>query len=130
MFSPKVRRPVDAGFAIIKRAKPIVLGHKRVAQLVKSGAVRVGPPVAQLAGRIVFGSLIVKAMPDLVADHPANRAVIHRDISRGAEERLAQNSGWENDLILGRVVIGVDRLRQHEPFGSVDRLAELRDVIG
>ena len=104
--------------------------HQRIAELVEGGAVGIGPPVTQRARGVGLGALIVEAMADLVADHPADRAVIDRDVVGQREERALEDARREHDLVLHRVVIGVHRLRQHAPFGAVDRLAELGDIIG
>ena len=104
--------------------------HQRVAEPVEGGAVGIGPPVAQHAGGIRLRALIVEAVAHFVPDHAADRAVIHRDIIGQRKERLLQDAGRENDLVLHRVVVGVHRLRQHAPFGAVDRLAQLGNIVG
>ena len=64
-------------------------------------------------------------MPDLVTDDRADRAEVHRVVGLCVEERRLKNRGGEDDLVLGRVVVGVDRLGGHVPLVAVHRAAEL-----
>ena len=68
-------------------------------------------------------------MADLVADHPADAAIVDRCIAVRVEEGRLQDGGREDDLVIGRVVVGVDRLRGHPPLGLVDRLVQTRQVV-
>ncbi len=63
-------------------------------------------------------------MAHLVADHPADGAVVDGHIGLGIEERRLQDRGREHDLVHGRVVVGVHRLGRHAPLGAVDRAAQ------
>ena len=74
--------------------------------------------------RVVFAALIVEAVADFVTDHRADGAVIHRIVRFRIEERRLQNGGRKNDLVPGRVVIGVHGLRRHAPFAAVDRVVQ------
>src|SRR4051812_48217331 len=56
-------------------------------------------------------ALVVEAVADLVADHRADRAVIDRRVRLGVEHRALQHRRREDDLVLERVVVGIDRLR-------------------
>ncbi len=66
-------------------------------------------------------------MPDLVADHRADRAIVCRRIPVRVEERELQDRGGEHDLVEPGVVVGVDGLRCHEPLVAVDRPADLAE---
>ena len=55
------------------------------------GAVVVSPPVDQVAVAVVLGTLVVKAVPDLMTDHRADTAVVRRIVGLGVEERRLQN---------------------------------------
>ena len=65
--------------------------------------------------------MVVEAVADLVADHPADAAIVHRRVGVRIEEGRLQDRRREDDLVVGRVVIGVHRLRRHAPFVLVDR---------
>ena len=60
------------------------------------------PPVAQLAGAVELAPLIVEAVADLVADHRADPAVVHRVVGFEVEERRLQDGGREDDLVVQR----------------------------
>jgi hypothetical protein len=64
-----------------------------------------------------------------MADHRADRAVVQRIVGLRIEERRLQDGGREHDLVLQRVVVGVDRLRRHAPLGLVGGLADLGEVV-
>ncbi len=120
---------VDAGLAVVERAEAVVLGFQLVLQLLEVGLVGRAPPVAQIAGAVGLRALVVEAVAHFVADHRADAAVIDRRIGRDVEERRLENGSREHDLVEGRVVVGVDRLGQHEPFGLVDRLADALHLV-
>ena len=60
-----------------------------------------------------------------MADHGADAAVVHGIVGRRIEERRPQDCGREHDLVHGRVVIGIDGLRRHQPLVTLERTAEL-----
>ena len=64
-----------------------------------------------------------------MADHHADGAVVDRVIGIGVVERRLENGRREADLVGRGIVVGVDRLRRHEPFVLVDRLAELAQIV-
>ena len=64
-----------------------------------------------------------------MADYGADAAVVHGVLGLRIEERGLQNGGWEHDDITGGLVVRVHRLRVHEPFALVHRLAALRNLI-
>ena len=46
-----------------------------------------------------FDALVVEAVPDLVADDRADRAVVGRGVALGVEERVLQDRRGEHDLV-------------------------------
>ncbi|VXC06622.1 hypothetical protein BREVUG8_90154 [Brevundimonas sp. G8] len=87
------------------------------------------PPVAQHAVAVGLGALVVEAVADLVADHPADAAIVDRRIAVRIEEGRLQDRRREDDLVVGRVVVGVHRLRGHAPLRLVDRLVQAGQII-
>ena len=63
-----------------------------------------------------------------MADHGANRAVVHPVVSIRVEERRLQNAGRKHNLVHVRVVIRVHGRRRHAPIGAIDRLADLLQI--
>ena len=78
------------------------------------------PPVAKVAIFVELAALIVEAVRHFVADHHANRAVVGRIVGCGIEERRLENAGGEANFVGCRVVVGIDRLRCHEPLVAID----------
>ncbi len=68
-------------------------------------------------------------MADLVPDDRPDRAVVHRSVGVGIEERRLQDRCGKHDLVVLRVVVGVDLLRRHLPLGAIDRHVQARDLI-
>jgi hypothetical protein len=77
---------------------------------------------------VELAALVVEAVADLVADHGADGAVVHRVVGLQVEEGRLQDGGREHDLVGERVVVGVDGLRRHAPLGLVNRLAGARGL--
>ena len=71
---------------------------------------------------------VVEAVADFVADHRADRAVIHRIVGGRVEERRLQDRGREDQAVFQRHIQRVDLLRQHVPLAVVHRLAQLGQV--
>ena len=113
----------------LQRHKAVVLGDQCAGTGLEVLAILVGPPVVELAVAVVLRTLIVEAMADLVADHCADAAIIRRILGLRVEERGLQNRGREHDDVHARLVVGVHRLRIHQPFVLVDRLADLGQLI-
>jgi hypothetical protein len=61
---------------------------------------------------------------DLVPDHSADCAVVHRIVGTGVEEGRLQDRGREHDLVVDGVVVRVHDVRRHEPLALVHGLAE------
>ena len=107
------------------RGECVVLLDEGVRALFEGGAVLIRPPVRQVSLPVVARALVVEAVPDLVADDRADRAEVHRVVGLGVEERRLKDRGGENDLVLGGVVVGVDRLGGHVPLVAVHRATQL-----
>ena len=60
-----------------------------------------------------------------MTNHHTDSTVIHRVITFLEEERRLQNTGRETNFVGGRIVIGIHRLRSHQPFITIDGLAHL-----
>ncbi len=58
-------------------------------------------------------------MAHLVADHPADAAIVHRRVGVRIEIGRLQDRRWEDDLVEEGVVIGVDGLWGHSPFVAI-----------
>ena len=65
-----------------------------------------------------------------MADHHADGAVVHGVVSLGVVERRLEDGCREADLVGRRVIVGVHRLGRHVPLVLIDRLAELRNIVG
>ncbi len=122
------QRTVDVLAGKLLRLEPVVLGDQLRGAGLELLAVGLGPPVVHVAVAVVLRSLVVEAVADLVADHGADAAVVHRVVGLHVEERRLKDRGGEDDLVHPRVVVGVDRLRRHEPFVAIDRLAQLGEL--
>ena len=83
------------------------------------------PLVAQVAVAVVLAALIVQA----VADHHAQRAIVHRVIRVFIEERGLDDRGGHHDLVGFGGVIRISRLRRREPLCPVNGFAELGEPI-
>ena len=116
---------VDAG----QRLVGIVLCDQGCALFLEVREIGRRPPVAQPAARVEFGAVVVEAVADLVPDGGADRTVIGRGIRLGIVERRLQDRGGKVQGVLQRQVDRVHRLRRHPPFGSVDRLADLGELV-
>src|ERR1700734_1165195 len=84
--------------------------------------------IQQIAAAVVLTALIVETMADLVADDGADAAIVGRIVRLGVEERRLQNRSREHDLIQLGIVIGIDSLSVHAPFGAIDWLAEFVEI--
>ena len=45
-------------------------------------------------------------------------------------ERCLQNRCWEDDLVLLRIIVGIDHISRHVPFTTIDRLVPLAPAMG
>src|ERR1700677_927799 len=91
--------------------------------------VRGRPPLFQFAGAIVLGALVVEAVRDLVPNHRADAAVIHRVGRVHIEHRRQQDARREHDLVQQRIVVRVRGWRGHAPAAAIDWLADETGII-
>ena len=105
--------------------KGIKLFDQHICALFKFGAIGLGPPIDHVSIAIEFRTLVIKAVADFMADNRTDSAVIGCDICFQIKERWLQDGGRKDDLVLDRVVISVNGLRGHQPFGLINWLADL-----
>src|SRR5438270_12731080 len=98
--------------------------------LLKTFEIFGGPPVPQASLRVILRALIVETVADLVSDHDADRAVVHRVGGVDVEGGRYQDSGGKDDLVEQRVVVRVRRRRRHAPSSAVGRFADPLEVVG
>ncbi len=129
MFSPTVNAPLTWWEAVQPAGRePVVLLDQRLCANAEFGAVIVGPPVDQVAVAVIFGTLVVETVADLMADDRPDAAVVGGVVGLGVEERRLQDRRGKDDLVHSGVVVGVDGLRRHEPLVAVDGTAELGQI--
>ena len=128
MFSPSVSSPLTLrpGSAWNRG----ILLHEARGLRLELVVVLGRPPVAEVPVAVELPAAVVEAVADLVADHRADGAVVRGVVRLHVEVRRLQERGREHDLVVGRQVIGIDRLRRHEPLGRVLRLARARGLPG
>ncbi|KAF5293306.1 hypothetical protein FQR65_LT20093 [Abscondita terminalis] len=68
-----------------------------------------------------------RAVPDLAARYRADRAEVRGRIPGHVKKWWLQDRSGEDDLVEAGVVVGVDRLRRHEPLITIDRFPHLAD---
>ena len=68
-------------------------------------------------------------MTDLVADDRTDPAIVDGVVSLDVEEWRLQDGRREDDLIAQWVVIGIDRLGEHQPFVRIHGARELLDGV-
>ena len=120
---------VGVFFGKLRWHERVVLVDEFLCELLEIGLVFFGPPVVELAVAVVLGTLIVEAVADLMADHRSDTAIVRGVFGVRVEERRLQNGGREHDHVHGRLIIGVHRLRIHQPFVLVDALADFGQLI-
>ena len=112
----------------LHRAVACELFDQRTGLCGKAFIVFFGPPVAQIAQAIVLAALVIKAMADFMANHTTYGTVVNRIFGLGVKERRLQNNSREDDFVHLGVVVGVHRLRGHEPLVTVNRLAQFAHI--
>jgi hypothetical protein len=88
---------------------------------IELAGVGVSPPIRERAFRVVFASIIIKGMGQLMTDNSANAPVVDRAISRRIEIWSLQLPSWQHHLIEVRAVIAVYGLRGRTPFIAIDQ---------
>ena len=110
------------------RAVARVLVDEAPRALLELGGVSLRPPVLQAAVRRELAALVVEAVGELVADHPAGGAVVDRVVRGEIEEGRLEDARREVDVVPQRVVVGVHGGRAHVPLPAVERLADLGEL--
>ena len=82
------------------------------------------PPISQISVSVVLAPLVVETVAQLMADDRPNRAVVDRIICFQVKKGRLKDGGRKDDFVHERIVIGIDRLRRHMPFPTVNRLPE------
>src|SRR5580658_1647659 len=96
--------------------KAVVLLGIALAAILELGEVIGCEPHADVALRVVLCALVVEAVGHLVADDDADAAEVDGRILGDVIERRLQDPGGEVDVVLRRLVVGVDGRRRHAPF--------------
>ena len=73
--------------------------------------------------------MVVETVTDLVADDGPYPAVVDGVVSLDVEEWRLQDGRGEDDLVAQWVIVGVDRLREHQPLVRVHRPREFLDGV-
>ena len=107
------------------RFKCVVLVDQRFGAFGEALAVNVAPPIRQASVPVEFTSLVIETMAEFVPDDGTDCAVVRGGVALGDEKRVLKNGRGEDYLVEAGVVIGVHRLRQHEPFVAVKRFSDL-----
>ena len=71
-----------------------------------------------------MASLVIESMGHFMSDDSSDGAVIDRCIGFEIEKRWLQNSRRENDFVYAGIVIGINSLGKHMPFGFIDRFVD------
>ena len=108
----------------------VELGHKHLRLGVELLGVLRRPPVGHIPVLVEQAALVVESVGHLVTDHDSDSSIVDSIVSIGVEERRLKDGSREADLVGRRVVVGVDGLRRHAPFGLVGRLAEFGHIVG
>ena len=86
------------------------------------------PPVAQISLGIEMAALVIEAVRQFVADYRADAAHVDRIVGAHVEKWRLKNAGWEIDVVLLRVVVGVDCRRAHAPLGAIHRFSNFCEL--
>ena len=108
----------------------VELGHKHLGLGVELLGILRRPPVGHIPVLVEESALVVESVGHLVTDHDSDSAVVDGVVRVSVEERRLEDRRREADLVRRRVIVGVDCLRRHSPFGLVGRLAEFGHIVG
>ena len=109
--------------------EPVVLFDERLGPLLEVLTVLRGPPVLQTSVAVVLGALVVESVADLMTDDRSDASVVDGIVGFRIEEGRLQDGCREDNDIQGGLIVGVDRLRVHQPLFLVHRLAGLAELI-
>ena len=104
--------------------------NKHLSIGLEAGGILVLPPVVQVAVLVVVAALVIEAVGHFVSNHHTDGTIVESVVGIHVEEGFLQDTGGEADLVGGGIVVGVDGLRSHAPFGLVDGLVNLGDHVG
>src|ERR1700722_2136159 len=96
---PDRQRSVHMLVRYLLGRQAVVLLDQRPGPAFERLPVRGAPPVGELAVAVDFGTLVIEAVADLVADDCADRTVVGRIVAGGIEERILQDRRREHDLV-------------------------------
>ena len=94
----------------------------------KALQVRGCPPVSKATVGVEKRPLVIEAMTDLVADRGAGIAKIERRRTMRVKQGRLQNARRKIQRIHRRQIDRIDGLRGHDPFGTIDRFAQLGEL--
>src|SRR5699024_5042954 len=80
------------------------------------------PPIVQVPVLVKESPIVIKGVGNFVGDDRANSPVILATCLFQRIEWRLQDSSWENNDVLKRVVVSVDRGGAHFPAHPVNRL--------
>ena len=89
------------------RLELVVLLDQRAGPLFEGLAILLGPPVPQRPVAVAGRALIIEAVGDLMPDHRADPAVVHRVIGVGVEERRQNDPGREIDAFFSGMLVAL-----------------------
>src|SRR6478735_9154189 len=107
----------------------IVLVYYHCGSFLELVCVYFRPPVLQISIGSILATLIIKTMCHFMTDHSSNATIVYCIVSTKVKEGELQNAGRENNLVIGRVVIGIYGRRGHAPAGLIYRLTISADHI-
>ena len=107
----------------------IKLLHEHCGLRLESLGIFGSPPISHISVLVEETALVVETVSHLVADDNADGSVVHCIISVRIVERRLENRSREADFVGRRVVIGIHRLRAHQPFSLVHRFSEASQVV-
>ena len=87
------------------------------------------PPVHHVAVCVEVAALIVEPVGHLMTDHNADTAIVLCIRCFRIEERCLKDCCREHDLVSQRIIVSVDGLRCHAPFGAVNGFAPFLQVL-
>ena len=109
--------------------KALELVHQLRGAFRERRPILIRPPGMQITVTIILGTLVVKPVADLVADHRTNRPEILRRIGVGGVERWAQNSGGERNIVDRRIIERIHSLRGAKPLRTIIRLRNFVQLV-
>ncbi len=104
--------------------------NQHLCVLLETGGILGLPPVVQVAVLVVVAALVVETVGHLMTNHHSDGTIVESIVGIHVEEGFLQDACGETNLVGSGVVVGVDRLRSHAPFGLVHRFVNLRHHIG